>query len=196
MRLDGRFPASMSIRVPIALALLLSAVAVAASACGSSKNDQTSTTKPSSSVTSVNTSTVESGIKQQFSSSGATVTSVKCPSDVKSKSGATFDCDVTWSNSATGKVKVTETSLGHFSYSLVSGSVQIPGSSVDKTLEENLAKQGAPNATVNCPQNIIVKVGTTVTCDVSGGGGKVGGTVTYTFSSAEGTIDPSSVKSG
>ena len=43
-------------------------------------------------------------------------------------------------------------------------------------------------------ENIIVKVGTTVTCDVSGGQGLAGGTVTFTFSDAEGDIDTSSVK--
>ena len=178
------------------LGILLVVGALAAAGCGSSNSSKTSTDQSGTVGPSVNMSTVESGIKQEFSTSGATVTAVKCPSNVKSKAGATFECNVTWSNDATGKVKVTETSLNHFSYSLVSGSVQIPGSSVDTVLEQDLAKQGAPNATVNCPENIIVKVGTTVTCDVSGGGGKVGGTVTFTFSSAEGTIEPSSVKSG
>jgi hypothetical protein len=72
--------------------------------------------------------------------------------------------------------------------------VQIPGASVDKTLEKRLAQQGAPNATVNCPQNIIVKVGTTVTCNVSGASGKATSTVTFTFSSDTGEVDPSSVK--
>ena len=37
-------------------------------------------------------------------------------------------------------------------------------------------------------------VGTTVTCKVSGGEGKVGGTVTFTFSEANGTINTQSVK--
>src|SRR5438477_1418774 len=128
-------------------ALLAATVAIAAfglSACGSSKKSSSSSTTAAT----VDTSTVESGIKNQLSSSGAEVTSVKCPNDVKSEAGATFKCDVTWSNGATGQVKVTETSINHFTYSVISGSVQIPGSSVDKTLEGQLAKQGAPNATV------------------------------------------------
>ena len=59
-----------------------------------------------------------------------------------------------------------------------------------------LAKQGAPNAQVNCPDNIIVKLDTTVTCDVSSASGKAGGTVTFAFSSVEGTVDSSSVQTG
>jgi NAD(P)H-hydrate repair Nnr-like enzyme with NAD(P)H-hydrate epimerase domain len=165
-------------------AALLAITAVAAAGCGSSSKNT------------VDASKVESGIKQQMSSSGAEVTSVKCPSDVKSEAGATFDCDVSWSNGATGKVKVTETSVNHFTYSVVSGSVQVPGSTADAAIEKQLAKQGIPNATVDCPQNIIVKTGTTVTCNLSGAGGKAGGTVTFAWSSAEGTIDPSSVKTG
>ena len=39
-----------------------------------------------------------------------------------------------------------------------------------------------------------MKVGTTVTCNVSGAQGAASGTVTFTFSSAEGTVDPSSVE--
>jgi hypothetical protein len=74
--------------------------------------------------------------------------------------------------------------------------VQIPGASVEKELQAQLAKEGAPNAAVNCPDNIIVKVDSPVTCDVSGGGGKVGGSVTFTFSNAEGDIDSSSVSTG
>jgi hypothetical protein len=169
---------------------------VAAAGCGSSNSAPSTSTKTTPEAATVDTSTVESGIKKQFSSSGAEVMNVECPSGQKSRAGATFDCDLTWSNSATGKVKVTEESLNHYSYSLVSGSVQIPGSSVDKTLEKNLAQQGAPNATASCPQSIIVKEGVPVTCNVSGATGQVNGTVTFTFSSAEGTIDPSSVKTG
>ena len=164
--------------------------------CGGSSTsggDNQSTSAPGRTV---DDAAVESGIKQQLSTAGAEVTKVKCPSDVEASKGATFNCSVSWSNGATGKVKVTQQGLNEYVYEPVNGSVQIPGSDVDQQLEEQLAKGGAPNATVNCPDNIIVKVDTTVTCDVSGGGGNVGGTVTFTFSSAEGTVEPSSVESG
>jgi hypothetical protein len=103
---------------------------------------------------------------------------------------------VSWSNGATGKVKVTETSVGHYTYAPVAGSVMVPGSTVEKQVQDVLARQGAPNAMVSCPANIIVKVGTTVTCNVSGASGAVTGKVTFTFSDAQGTVDPSSVKTG
>ena len=163
---------------------LLAIVGLAAAGCGSSSKKT------------VDDSKVESGIKQQLSTSGADVTSVKCPSDVKSETGATFNCNVSWSNGAAGKVKVTETSVNHFTYSIVSGSVQVPGSTVEESLQKDLAKQGIQNATVKCPQNIVVKTDSPVTCNVSGASGKAGGTVTFTFSSEDGTIDSSSVKTG
>ena len=181
---------------PQARAFAVALVAVGAFAtagCGSSKEGDTATSaKPAT----VDTSEVESTIKTQFSTSAVKASSVKCPEDVKSEAGATFKCDVKWSNGAAGKVKVTGESLNQFSYEVVSGSVQIPGESVDKTLEKRLAQQGAPNATVNCPQNIIVKVGTTVTCNVSSASGAANGTVTFTFSSESGEVDPSSVEAG
>ena len=184
----------MAERRPLpALALALAALAIAG--CGGSDDGDTDT-KTAPAAATVDDAAVESGIKKDLSSSGAEVTSAKCPTDVKSEAGATFNCSVTWSNGATGKVKVTEKAPNQFTYSVVSGSVQIPGSSVDKTLEESLAAQGAPNATVNCPQNIIVKTGTTVTCNVSSASGKATGTVTFTFSSETGEVDSSSVKSG
>ncbi|MFL5824451.1 MAG: DUF4333 domain-containing protein [Solirubrobacteraceae bacterium] len=166
------------------------------SGCGSSPTRTTTKSTTSTAPRTVDTSFVESGIKQQLSVPGAEVTSVKCPSDVKSEVGATFKCSVTWSNGATGQVKVTQTTLNHYTYVPVSGSVQVPGTTVEKSLQQELATQGAPNAQVHCPETIIVKVGTTVTCDVSSAGGHATGTVTFTFSSEEGTVDPSSVKTG
>ena len=80
--------------------------------------------------------------------------------------------------------KATVTQLGHnkYTYELKSGSVQVPGSTADAAVEKSLAAQGIPNATVTCPENIIVKVGTTVTCNISGASGVASSTVTFTFS--------------
>jgi hypothetical protein len=94
---------------------------------------------------------------------------------------------------ATPKATVTQVGPNKFTYELKPGSVQVPGAVADAAVEKQLAAQGIPNATVNCPQNIIVKVGTTVTCDISGAQGAASSTVTLTFSNAEGAIDPSSV---
>ena len=184
----------MSVRIPQIIAA--AALALALGGCddsGSASKMGTATPAP---VRTVDDSTVESGITQDLSSSGAEVTKVTCPSDQKVQVGSTFRCTVTWSNGATGKVEVTQQGAGRYTYEPVAGSVQIPGASVDEELEAQLAKEGAPNATVNCPDTIVVKTGTTVTCDVKGGSGNVGGTVTFTFSSAEGTVDPSSVSTG
>jgi hypothetical protein len=82
---------------------------------------------------------------------------VMCPSNVSATVGTSFECSVSWSNGATGKVKVTETSVGHYTYAPVSGSVMVPGSTVEKQVQAALAQQGAPNAEVSCPANIIVR---------------------------------------
>jgi hypothetical protein len=164
-------------------AVVLSLLALAVAGCGSS----------SKSGKTVDSSQVEQGIKSDLSTSSVKVTSAKCPSDVKSETGAKLTCSVTFSNGATGKVEVTQTSSANtFTYTLEPGSVQIPGAEVEKQIQKDLAAQGIAGATVNCPDNIVVKVGTTVTCNVSGAKGV--GTVTYTFSSQEGTVDSSSVK--
>jgi hypothetical protein len=146
----------------------------------------------SSSNKTVDSSKVEQGIKDDLSSSSGEVSSAKCPDDVKSEKGATFNCNVTFANGSTGKVEVTQTGATTFSYDLVPGSVHVPGAVAEKEIQKDLAQQGIPNATVNCPDDIIVKSGTTVTCDVSGAKGA--GKVTFTFSREDGTVDSSSVK--
>ena len=171
-------------------AAVATAGALALGGCGGGDSTST-TTSPSRTV---DTAQVESGIDKQLSTPAAEVSSVKCPDDVKAEAGATFKCSVTWSNGATGKVKVTQESLNQFTYEPVSGSVQVPGSAVEKSIEQELDKQGAPNAQANCPDTITVKLDTTVTCDLSGAGGQAAGTVTFTFSDASGTVDPSSVE--
>jgi len=158
--------------------------------CGSSSNDTATSAAPKV----VDDAQVEQGIKDDLSTSSATVTSVKCPTDVVVQKGDTFTCAVTFDNGATGKATVTQLGHNNYTYELKSGSVQVPGSTADAAVEKSLAAQGIPNATVHCPENIIVKVGTTVTCNVSGAQGAASGTVTFTFSSAEGTVDSSSVK--
>jgi hypothetical protein len=163
-------------------ACLLALAAVLAAGCGSSGSKT------------VDDAQVEKGIEQGVSTSSAKVTKASCPNDVKVERGATFTCGVTFDNGATGKVTVTQQGGNDFTYALKPGSVQVPGETAAAEVEKSLAKQGLPNTTVTCPENIVVKVGTTVTCDVSGAGGAAKGRVTFTFSDAEGTVDSSSVK--
>ena len=166
------------------------AVAALTAGCGSSGSDTATSATPKT----VDDAQVEQGIKADLSTSSAKVTSAKCPSDIPVKQGDTFTCTVTFDNGATGDATVTQQGLNKYTYELKPGSVQVPGATADAAVEKSLAAQGLPDATADCPSNIIVKVGTTVTCNVTGAGGAASGTVTFTFSDAEGTVDPSSVK--
>jgi hypothetical protein len=168
-------------------AIAMGALGVAG--CGSSSGG----TATSAQTKTVDDAQVEQGIEASLSTSSAKVAGARCPSDVPVQKGDTFSCTVTFSDGATGKATVTQKGAGKYSYELTPGSVQIPGSAADAAVEESLAAQGITGATVTCPENIIVKVGTTVTCNVSGAQGVTGGTVTFTFSDAEGDIDTSSV---
>ena len=186
-------------RATAAVGLVL--VASTFSACGSDGSDTTASadgaserTATATAARTVDDAKVEAGIKEDLSTASTQVTSAKCPSDVPVAKGATFTCSITFDNGATGKAKVTQLGGGRYSYELKSGSVQVPGETAEKAIEKSLAAQGIPAATVNCPDTIIVKVGTTVTCNVSGAQGAASGTVSFTFSSAEGTVDPSSVE--
>ena len=177
-----------------AVAPICAVLALLPAGCGGNDSSTTTTATQPPAPKKVDDAAVEKGIKQQLSTPQAQVTKASCPSDVQAKQGATFKCSVTWSNGATGKVKVTQKGPNQFTYVPVEGSVQIPAAPVEQQIKEDLAKQGAPNAVVNCPDNIIIKVGTTVTCNVSSASGKANGSVTFTFSDASGTVDSSSVE--
>jgi len=64
----------------------------------------------------------------------------------------------------------------------------------EKSIERELDELGAPNAQTKCPETITVKFETTVTCEFSGATGQAAEIVTFTFSDASGTLDPSSVE--
>jgi hypothetical protein len=143
----------------------------------------------------VDASKAEQGIESSSLSASTTqITSAACPDDVKKEKGKTFTCNVTLSGGGDAQVTVTQTSdHDTFSYAFKSGSVVLPGSTVDKEVEHNLADVGVEGATVNCPDTVPVKTGTTVTCPVtSSGGGQA--TVSFTFSDSSGTVDSSSVE--
>jgi len=176
--------------------LLVGALALVGCGSSTSPSPATSTSSSSSSLAkaSVNPAEVEQGITTSLSTSTVKVTSADCPSSIPSSIGQTFTCGVKLSNGGAGEVVVTQTGPNSFTYKFKDGTVQVPGATVDAAIEKSLAAQGAPNAVVNCPSNVIVKVGTTVTCAVSSANGKTNGSVTFTFSSANGSVDSSSVK--
>jgi hypothetical protein len=173
-----------------------SVIALVATGCGSSSSSSTQSAATTKALTPtiVNSTEVEQGIEKNLSTSKAKVTNASCPSNTPSKVGQTFTCSVKLSNGGTGDVVVTQTGPNSFTYKFKEGTVQIPGSTADAAIKKQLAAQGLPNVVVKCPSNIIVKVGTTVTCAVSSANGKTNGSVTFTFSSANGTVDSSSVK--
>jgi hypothetical protein len=164
----------------VTAAVLLAVAALAAAGCGGEET--------------VDDAEVEQGIEQSLSTAAVEVTSAGCPPDVKVEEGATFTCTVKLDNGAGGKATVTQEGGNRFTYALKPGSVRIPGATVEAAIETSLAARGAPEAAVTCPETIVVKVGTTVTCDVSGVQAPATGTVTYTFSDASGTVDPASVE--
>ncbi len=155
-------------------------VAAAMAGCGDDEPDT------------VDSAQVEQQIEQSLSTATTKVTSVSCPDDVESETGAKFTCKAKLSAGGSAKVTVTETGPNQFSYSFKPGSVVLAGSTVDKALEQDLAASGIPNATVNCPDPVKVKTGTTVSCPVAGAGGGTG-TVSFEFTNDSGSIDESSV---
>lgn len=142
----------------------------------------------------VDASKAESGIEgSSLSTSTTDITSASCPDDVKKENGKTFTCDVKLSGGGKAEVTVTQTSNHNtFSYAYKPGSVVLPGSKVDKQIEQELADAGVQDATVNCPDKVPVKTGTTVTCPVTGASGRQA-TVSFEFSDSSGTVDSSSV---
>jgi uncharacterized protein DUF4333 len=155
--------------------------ALALPACG---NDDT-----------VDASKAEQGIEDSSLSTSTTdITSASCPDDVEKEKGKTFTCDVKLSGGGKAEVTVTETSNHDtFSYAFKPGSVVLPGSAVDKEVEQSLSDAGVEDATVNCPSSVPVKTGTTVTCPITTSSGAQA-TVSFTFSNSSGSVDSSSVK--
>lgn len=164
---------------PRAATLLACAATLVLAACGGDKT--------------VDDQQVEQGIEDSVTLAGVKVDKVSCPSDVTVSKGDTFDCSVSASNGTTATVVVTQEGGNRYTYSVKSGSLKVPGTVLADSVEKDLAAQGATGASVTCPETVVVKVGTTVTCDVSGAQGAASGTVTFSFSSNDGTIDQSSV---
>ena len=142
----------------------------------------------------VDSSKAEEGIESSpLSTSTTEITSASCPDDVKKEEGKTFTCDVKLSGGGKAQVTVTQASdRNTFTYTFKSGSVVLPGAAVDKEVEQSLADAGVEGATVNCPDSVPVKPGTSVTCPITTANGAQA-TTTFTFSDSSGTVDSSSV---
>jgi hypothetical protein len=66
------------------------------------------------------------------------------------------------------------------------------GAATAIVLQQQLAKLGHPSVHVSCAKTMIVEVGTSTSCTVTGVGPK--GIVRFTFSKPSGAVDPASVK--
>jgi hypothetical protein len=143
----------------------------------------------------VDASKAEQGIESSLLSTSTTrITSASCPSDVEKQKGETFTCDVKLSGGGKARVTVTQTSNHNtFSYAFKPGSVVLPGSAIEKQLEQDLDNAGVKDAQVNCPSSVPVKPGTTVTCPMTLASGAQA-TVSFEFSDSSGTVDSSSVE--
>ena len=141
----------------------------------------------------VDAAQIEQQIERSLSTATTKVTSVSCPDDVGSETGAKFTCSAKLSGGGAAKVNVTQEGPSQFSYEFKPGTVQLAGSTVDKKLEQDLAASGIPNATVNCPDPVKVKAGTTITCPVAGAQGAAA-TISFQFTDDSGSIDESSVE--
>jgi hypothetical protein len=170
IRLRGRFAAVLAI----------TAGALATGGCGSDT---------------VDSAKAEEGIESSsLSTSTAQIKSASCPANVEKENGGTFTCDVTLQSGGKAEVTVTQKSSHNtFSYAFKPGTVVLPGSVVDKALEQNLADAGVAGATVNCPTSVPVKTGTATTCPFTTSSGRQG-TLQFEFSSSSGEVDPSSVE--
>jgi hypothetical protein len=70
--------------------------------------------------------------------------------------------------------------------------LETSGATVARTLEEQLASKSFPSAKVSCAKTLVVNVGATETCRVSGAGAK--SEVQFTFRNYSAKIVRSSVK--
>jgi hypothetical protein len=67
-----------------------------------------------------------------------------------------------------------------------------PGAQAEATLEQQLAKLGVSNPQVTCARNLIVNVGTTTTCKLTGAEGKR--LVAFRFADKHGAVKLTSVR--
>ena len=113
-------------------------------------------------------STVEDNIKEKLKKEDVEITSIKCPSDIKMKDGATFECEGESEHGDSFTIEVKQTDG--------KGSIkwELQGRIVDpEELEKGLKKQGGPDDT-KCGKGknkIIAVKGTKVKC--KGGGDEV-----------------------
>jgi hypothetical protein len=74
----------------------------------------------------------------------------------------------------------------------INQTTQTPGAAAEATLEQQLVRLGVVSPRVTCAKNLIVNVGATATCGLSGAGSKT--LVRFRFANSHGDIKLASVK--
>jgi hypothetical protein len=111
-------------------------------------------------------SQIESAIELQ---TGADVSSVDCPDDVKAEKGGKFTCEATAADGTKATINLTQTSdEGDARIDAPLVHVNI----VEDSIAESLRMQTGKRATVDCPDLVAAKGGTKLTCQSSSGGKK------------------------
>jgi hypothetical protein len=107
---------------------------------------------------------------------GATVSSVSCPSGIPLKKGGAFSCVATEADGTTGAVVATQTdSKGDVSLSPPTFAAS--GGTIDNARAESLTRAlvarstGADVKSVSCPPSVALKKGATFTCVATGADG-------------------------
>jgi hypothetical protein len=120
---------------------------------------------------SLNTDKAESGIKSFIEQqTGARVSSVDCPGNVKAEKGKTFTCEATGADGTKATINVTQASD--------KGDVNIDApllhtGPTEQFIAESIRGQTGRRATVDCPDLVVAKkAGTRLTCRSSSGGKK------------------------
>lgn len=143
---------------------------------------------------SVDTSRIEQQIESQLSGATVQIGSVSCPDDVAKEKGGTFQCKVKIQGGGAATAVVTqEDGNNSYSYAFKPGTLNVPGTAVEPVVEKELEAEGADVTAVNCPDNIVVKANSPVTCTAAtASGAQID--VSFGFTS-EGEVDPSTVES-
>jgi Domain of unknown function (DUF4333) len=141
----------------------------------------------------VDTAGIEQQIGSQLSGPTVRISSVSCPGDVEKQKGDTFDCSVKIEGGGSATVVVTQVNgVNQYTSAFKPGTLKIPGSAVEPVVQKDLEADGVDVTGVSCPQTIIVKENSPVTCSASTASG-AGVEVTFSFT-ASGEVDPSSVE--
>jgi hypothetical protein len=116
----------------------------------------------------LDTDKAENGIKSNIEQqTGAQVSSVDCPGDVKAEKGKSFTCEATGADGTKATINVTQTND--------KGDVKIDApllhtGSTEQFIAESIRGRTGRRATVDCPDLVDAKGGARLTCRSNSGG--------------------------